>query len=226
MKSLLPVQVGLLAALLTLGVAAQTPSTKSLGTPKAGGKLLSRDELRACITQQKDLLARRPVLEGERAQLDRERQELTQTDESLKAERASIEKLMQSAADYSARSKALAQQVADFNERSAKFENANLSGPTADRQRRSLDRERAELDKNVQAMEADRAALGPAAEQKAKAFDARMAAREQAVTDWNARNAKLAKSAQAYELDQENWKMDCEGRSYREDDEKAIQAGR
>ena len=106
-------------------------------------------------------------------QLDRERQELQQIDESLKAERTSIEKLTESAADIGKRSKALSAQTADYNERVAKFDNANLSGPTAERQRRSLDRERAELDKAAQALEADRAALGPAAEQRAKAFDAR-----------------------------------------------------
>ena len=217
---------GLAFALLASTVAAQAPGTKAMGTPKAGGKLLSREELRACLTQQKELATRRPLLESERAQLDRERQELQQIDESLKAERAAIEKLAQTATEIGARSKALSQQIADYNERSSKFESANLSGPTAERQRRLLDRERAELDKSAQALEADRAALGPAAEQKAKAFDARLAAREQAASDWNARNAKLTKSAQAYELDLENWKIDCEGRSYREDDEKAILSGK
>ena len=95
-----------------------------------------------------------------------------------------------------------------------------------ERQRRSLDRERTEIDKSAQALQADRAALGPAAEQKAKAFDARLAARDQAAGDWKARNAKLSQSAQTFEVDLQNWKIDCEGRSYREDDEKAILSGK
>ena len=226
MKKLPAYVVGLALALTTLSAAAQASATKAIGTAKAGGKLLTREELRNCLAQQKEFGTRRPVLEAERAQLDRERQELQQIDESLKAERASIEKLAESAAEIDKRSKALSAQTADFNERVLKFDNANLSGPTAERQRRSLDRERAELDRSAKALEADRAALGPAAEHKAKAFDARLAAREQAAGDWNARNAKLGQNVQTFELDLQNWKFDCEGRSYREDDEKAILSGK
>jgi chromosome segregation ATPase len=216
---------GLAFALLASTVAAQAPGTKAMGTPKAGGKLLSREELRACLAQQKDLGVRRPALESDRARLDRERVELQQVDAALKSERESIEQLAQSAAEFGKRSKALSAQTADFNERVTRFGTANLSGPTAERQRRSLDRERIELDKSAQALEAERAAFGPAAEQKAKAFDARLAARDQAAGDWNARNAQLTRSVQNFEVDLENWKIDCEGRSYREDDEKAILSG-
>jgi predicted nucleic acid-binding Zn-ribbon protein len=217
---------GLVFALLASTVAAQVTGTKAMGTPKAGGKLLNREELRACLAQQKELGARRQALESERAQLDRQRAELQQVDAALKNERESIEKLAQSAAEFGKRSKALSAQTADFNERVARFETANLSGPTAERQRRSLDRERVELDKSAQALESERAALGPSAEQKAKAFDARLAARDQAASDWNARNTQLARSVQNFEVDLENWKIDCEGRSYREDDEKALQDGK
>jgi chromosome segregation ATPase len=218
--------LALALVLMVQTVAAQTPATKAIGTAKAGGKLLTRDELRSCLAQQKEIGARRPALEAERAQLARERQELQLIDESLKTERVSIEKLAETAAEIGQRSKALSAQTADFNERVLKFDNPNLSGPTAERQRRSLDRERAELDKSAQALEADRAALGPAAEQKAKAFDARLASREQAATDWNARNAKLSQNLQSFEVDLQSWKIDCEGRSYREDDEKAILSGK
>jgi chromosome segregation ATPase len=226
MKKLPACVVGLALALMTFAAAAQASVTKAIGAVKAGGKLLTREELRNCLAQQKEFGTRRPALESERAQLDRERQELQQIDESLKAERASIEKLAESAAEIDKRSKALSAQTADFNERVSKFDNANLSGPTAERQRRSFDRERAELDRSVKTLEADRAALGPAAEQKARAFDARLAAREQAAGDWNARNAKLGQSVQAFEIDLQTWKIGCEGRSYREDDEKAILSGK
>jgi predicted nucleic acid-binding Zn-ribbon protein len=169
--------------------------------------------------------SRRPVLETERAVLDRERAELQQSDDALKAERASIDKVVQAAAEIGERSKALSAQTSDFNERVARFEAAPPAGPTAQRQRMSLERERAELEKSAKALESDRAALGPQAEQKAKAFDARLAARNQAAADWNARNARLTQSAQGFELELENWKVDCEGRSYREDDEKALLSG-
>jgi predicted nucleic acid-binding Zn-ribbon protein len=205
---------------------AATGKVSTLGEAKPGGRLLTREELRACLKQKTELAERKPPLEAERTQLDRERQELQQIDESLKAERASIEKLAETAADIGKRSKELSAQTADFNERAAKLQNANLSGPTAERQRTSLERERIALDKSAQALEAERAALGPAAEQKAKAFDARLALREQAAGDWNARNARLTQAAQGYEIDLQNWSSDCSGRSYREDDEKAILSGK
>ena len=65
--------VGLALALMALAAAAQAPATKAIGTAKAGGKLLTREELRSCLAQQKETGARRPALEAERAQLDRER---------------------------------------------------------------------------------------------------------------------------------------------------------
>lgn len=216
------------AAKAKAGDAAATATGKvsTLGDAKPGGRLLTREELRACLKQKTELAERRPALEAERSQLDRERQELLQIDESLKAERAAIEKLAETATDIGRRGKELSAQTADFNERAARFQSANVSGPTAERQRNSLERDRIALDKSAQALEAERAAFVPAAEQKAKAFDARVASRERAASDWNARNAKLTKTAQSYEIDSQNWSSDCSGRSYREDDEKAILSGK
>ena len=59
-----------------------------------------------------------------------------------------------------------------------------------------------------------------------KAFNERVASRNQAAADWNERSAGLNRNAQAFEVELATWKADCEGRSYREDDEKAIQSGR
>lgn len=216
----------LLLTSLVATVAAQSTATKSLGAAKGGGKLLTREELRGCMNQQKDRASRRPQIAAERDKLERERQELLQIDESLKSERAAIDKLNETAVDINQRSKALSQQMADYNERVAKFQNANLSGPTAERQRNSLEREKITLDKNSQTLEAERAALGPSAELMVKTYDARAATRDRAAADWNARNVKLTQTEQAYEVELQDWKIDCEGRSYREDDEKAILSGK
>lgn len=208
------------------GDAATSGKVSTLGDAKPGGKLLSREELRSCLKQKTELPERKLPMEAERAKLDRERLELQQIDESLKGERESIEKLTETAADINKRGKELSQQLVDYNERVARFQNANPSGPSAERQRNALDREKLALDKSTQALEAERAALGTSAEQKVKAFEARLATREQAAADWNARNTKLTQLVQSYEIDAQNWKIDCEGRSYREDDEKAILSGK
>jgi predicted nucleic acid-binding Zn-ribbon protein len=172
------------------------------------------------------LAARKPGLESERSALDRERDELTKIDELLKANEAAMQKLAQSAEDISQRTKALQQQIADYNDRAAKFQAAQPSGPTGDRQRRALDNDKAAIDKATAQLEADRAAIGPNAEQMTKTYRARADTRNQAAEAWNARNRELTRKAQALELDQESFKADCEGKSYREDDEKAILSGK
>lgn len=225
MKTLAKLLIPLLLVALAPAASAQGAGNKSIGTAK-GGKLLSREELRACLAQQKDLAARKPELESERSALDRERDELTKIDESLKGDEAAMQKLAQSAEDISRRTTALQQQIADYNDRAAKFQTAQPSGPTGDRQRRALDNDKAAIDKATAQLEADRAAIGPNAEQMAKTYRARADTRNQAAEAWNMRNRELTRKAQALELDQESFKADCEGKSYREDDEKAILSGK
>jgi len=224
-----PLLLGIAALCIACASQAQAPpggKVSSLGTAKVGGKLLTRDELRACLKQQADRAALKPQLESERTSLDRERQELLQIDESIKTERTALDRLEASAASINTRSKELSAQVTDFNERVAKFQDSGRSGPTADRQRANFEREQKALDASSKELEAERAALGPSADQAVKTYNARIAAREKAASDWNARNAKLTRAVQDIEIDQVNWKADCEGRSFREDDEKAILSGK
>jgi predicted nucleic acid-binding Zn-ribbon protein len=226
MKTFSKLMIPLLLVALAPAAGAQGAGNKSIGGTAKGGKLLGREELRACLAQQKDLAARKPGLESERAALDRERDELTKIDESLKTDEAAMKKLAQSADDISRRTKELQQQIADYNDRAARFQMAQPSGPTGERQRRALDNDKAAIDKATAQLEADRATIGPDAERMAKAYNARTDTRNQAAQDWNTRNRELARKVQAFDVDQEVFKADCEGRSYREDDEKAIQAGR
>jgi predicted nucleic acid-binding Zn-ribbon protein len=223
-KPLLAAVLGLAATLsLAQGTAGKTAT---FGNAKAGAKLLSYDALKLCLKQRDDLGQRKPKLEAERAKLDSERAELLQIDEALKADRAKVDKLNETAADIVRRGKELSQQVADFNERVARFDAAPPSGPTGERQRRALERDKAALDKAATDLEAERAAVGPNAEQLVKTYQARAAQRDAAAADWNTRNGTLAKSVSTYEDELANWKSDCEGRPYREDDEKDILGGK
>ena len=166
----------------------RTGKVSTLGEAKPGGRLLTREELRACLKQKTELAERRPPMEAERAQLDRERQELQQIDESLKAERASIEKLTETAADIGKRGKELSAQTADFNDRAARFQTANASGPTASG---SATHSTGRGSRWTRAPRPWRPSgqLGPAAEQKVKAFDARVASRERAACERAQRQA-------------------------------------
>jgi len=218
---------GAVALLAASAVPAQdSAKTATLGTARPGAKLLTYNELELCLKQRDDLGRRRPQLDAERTKLEGERKELLQIDESLQAERAKMDKLQETAADITRRSKELEQQVVEFNERVAKFDAAPPSGPTGDRQRRNLERDRATLDKARSELEAERAALGPNAEQLVKTYQARVEQRNLAADDMNKRNAALGKTFDAYESERAAWQADCEGRPYREDDEKAIRAGK
>lgn len=214
-----------LAATLTLAQGG-AGKTATLGNAKAGAKLLSYDQLSRCLKQRDELGQRKSKLEAERAKLDGERAELLQIDESLKAERAKVDKLGETAADINRRNAELSQQVADFNERLTRFNAAPPSGPTGERQRRTLERDKAALDKSAAELQAEREAFGPNAQQQTKTFKARTESRDAAAADWNTRNAAFAKAADAHADELANWQADCEGRPYREDDEQMIKSGK
>jgi chromosome segregation ATPase len=218
-----------LAALLLALWAGSLPAqsnTKSLGTAKDGGKLLSREQLRGCLAQQQELAARKPPLEAERESLERERQQFDAAGRTLEAERAAVDKLQAEAAELRRLGDELAQKIADFNERARRFQASPGSGPTAQRQQQTLERDKAALDKTAKELDAQRSDLAARAEKQGKDYNALVAQRNQAATDWNARNAQFTRDVQAFDTILADWKADCEGRSYREDDEKALQAGK
>jgi predicted nucleic acid-binding Zn-ribbon protein len=205
--------------------AAQSGATKSLGGAMGSGKLLTREQLRICLAQQKDLAARKGPLEAGRARLERERKSLDEGAASLDALRAEIDRFRTEADDIRRRGTELAQKIADFNERARKIQEPAAAGPMAERQRQSLEREKAALDKASKDLESDRAGLAARAEPAAKAYNEQLEQRNRVAADWNASRTQFSRGAQAYESELADWKTDCEGRPYREDDEKAILSG-
>lgn len=198
----------------------------TLGEAKAGGKVLTKSELRECLTQQTALAGRRPKVEAERDAVQRELAEIKQLDEALKADAAAVDAIKGTVTSLNDRSQELSRKVADFNDRVARFQDAGRTGPTADRQRSSFESEKTALDNSAQALAADRSAFTAKAEQTLKTYNARVTARDSAASEWNAKNAQAAKVVQTYEADRELWTLECAGRPYREDDEIAIKAGK
>jgi chromosome segregation ATPase len=226
----------LLMAAVTLGwtaqasaqaTSAETGKVLSLGKKSApSGKVMSREELRACLKQQSELAKRQPEINQQQAALKREREELSQIDQTLKAERASFDQTSKAVAEINERTKALSAKVDDFNTRYAAFQQAGRTGQTAERQRREFDEEQKALQAESETLQADRGTVTPVSEQALKTYNARAASQGQAAGEWNARQAELARVAQSYETDRENWTLDCADRPYREDDEIAIKAGK
>jgi len=58
------------------------------------------------------------------------------------------------------------------------------------------------------------------------AFNAKATVMDGKVVAWNQRNEEWNKTSKALEADRAKWVADCADRRYREDDEKAIKAGK
>jgi chromosome segregation ATPase len=193
------------------------------GSGKTTGKLMTRDELRACLRQQDDLARRRTAVEAERGPIDQDKDALVKEQESLKLERENIDTLRKSVGDFNARYKAYGERVEKYNERARAAQ--DLSGLNAERERKALDNERADLQKLQTSLEAERAKMGDGVQQAVNSFNTKATALDQRVADWNQRNAGLTQRAQALNSERETWLNDCADRRYREDDEIAIKRG-
>ena len=109
-------------------VAAQTTAAKPVakpvgktlgGKPTGGGKLMTRDELRTCLKRLDDVNQSGKDVEAQRPLLDREREELKASGETLKADRAEVDRLLTAVRDWEGRVRAHAVAIETFNKRSA-----------------------------------------------------------------------------------------------------------
>jgi chromosome segregation ATPase len=205
---------------------AQEAGIKSLdGKARAGGKVMTKEELRVCIKQQDDLAKQRTDLEARREAMNKERDAIQVDTEALKAEQAAFK-------DKNAR-------IKDFNERMAAFSTRvdeykknveelaeEQAGPTANRKRRELEKELAAIKKQEALNKAEGDEIKASLEGDANALNAKVDAQSKRAAEWNTRNKALEDEASAYEDKRIDWKLNCGDRRYREDDEKAIRAGK
>jgi chromosome segregation ATPase len=221
--------VALLAGLLgTHGsVLAQADGTRTLGgSTKAGGKVMTRDELRACMKQQDELDAQRKSLEARRVTMNQERDAIQADNEAVKAQQEEIKARNQGVRDYNERMKAYAERVDAYNEKMREFQEETRTGPMLERKRRELEKEKAELQRMDAANKAEGEKLQGDLASKVEAVNAKVEAQGKRAADWNSRNKALEDEANAYEDKRVDWKLNCGDRRYREDDEKAIRAGK
>lgn len=220
--------VALLAGLLGAhgSVLAQADGTRTLGgSTKAGGKIMTRDELRACMKQQDELEAQRKSLESRRVTLNQERDAIQAENEAIKSQQAGVRDRNARVKEYNDRLNSFAERVDAYNKAMEEIAEAK-PGPFADRKRRELDKEKAELQKIDAANKAEGETLKAGLEGEVAAINARVESQSKRATDWNARNKALDDEANAYEDKRVDWKLNCGDRRYREDDEKAIRAGK
>jgi DNA repair exonuclease SbcCD ATPase subunit len=229
------------AALVALALAwplahAQSPSkppaagaTKTFGAGKPGGKLLTRDELRACMALQKQMQTQASDLEAQKAPLQQEKVALQQAGDALAADREALERNRQAtAAPFQAKADAHGQRIEAFNKKSAELAALEKQGSLgkSEKLRGQLETEQSELRKNEEALRAEMDALNKTNADAASAMNARVAEHEQKVRAWNQRNDALTASIESHRTSDDRWASQCSDRRYDELDEIAIRQGR
>jgi predicted nucleic acid-binding Zn-ribbon protein len=200
--------------------------TLSLGGKSSSGPILTRDELRTCLSQEEVIRKRLDAHTALRAPLDKEKSDLSAVQQTLRAERAPLEDMKKQAEDLSQRMKDYGVRVNGWNERVAAFNTANPSGARGDRERSALNKERDDLGVLQKALEAEKAELATKSETLVRDYNAKATAVDAQVTGWNQRNEKWNQDARALEADRSEWVISCADRRYREDDEIAIKRGK
>lgn len=200
-------------------------TTKTLGGKAApGSKLLTRDELRACMKRLDAVNAAGKDLAQRRTTLDGEKEELLKSGETLKSAKAEVETKLAAVREWEGRMRAHAAEIEAFNvkakavEEAPRNQRAELS--------KALEADRENLNKVRAVLTEEEGRLVPAYESGVRAYNERALARDAMVSDWNARNKALNDSGTKTENDRTDWLNECGNRPYREDDEIAIKAGK
>ncbi len=200
-------------------------TTKALGGKVvAGSKMLTRDELRACMKRLDDVNAAGKDLQPRRTALDAEREELLKSGEALKTLKADVETKLAAVREWQERMRAHAVEIEAFNRKAKAVEEA----PRNQREElsKALEADRDNLNKVRATLVDEEARLVPAYETSVRAYNERALARDAVVNDWNVRNKALNDHGIKVENDRTDWLNECANRPYREDDEIAIKAGK
>ncbi len=200
-------------------------TTKSLGGKVVpGSKMLTRDELRACMKRLDDVNSAGKELQPRRTALDAEREELLKSGEALKTMKADVETKLALVRGWQERMRAHAVEIEAFNRKMKAVEEA----PRNQREElsKALEADRDNLNKVRATLVDEEARFVPAYETSVRAYNERALARDAVVNDWNVRNKALNDHSVKVESDRTDWLNECANRPYREDDEIAIKAGK
>jgi len=210
----------------TAAPAAAEQKTGSLGAGTSGGPLLTREELRACFSQERSIRDRLNTLEAERAELEKGKQAIGADQQALRVERGPLDKIKEQADDLGTRLRAFATRVEVWNQRVVTHNTSKRSAAETEKSRLALNAEREAIEKDRAGLEGERTALTSNSETALKAYNARASEVDVRVSIWNERNVKSNEVGSLLESDRKTWVTNCADRRYREDDEKAIQAGK
>lgn len=206
--------------------ASEPDKTLSLGGKTGKGAILTRDELRACLSQEETLRKRLDAHTALRAPLNQEKADLATAQQGLRTERAPLEDLKKQAEALGERLKAYGTRVTALNDGVAAYNEANGKGAKAERERLALNKEREDLAVLQKALDAERSEFTAKSEAAVREYNAKAAAVDAQVAEWNKRNEQWNQDARVMEVDRSEWVINCADRRYREDDEIAIKRGK
>lgn len=198
--------------------------TLSMGGSSAsgGGPILTREELRACLSREESIHKRLDELDGRRTPLNAERDQLNADKAELQTGRMALEDFKVKAEALNARTRDYATRVEAWNKRLADFNASTRPATQLERLKGEINSEREVLEKELKELEAARASLTAESEAGVSAFNAKAVALDGRVNTWNQRNLQVNEAAKLLEDERSLWLSECGNRRYREDDEAAI----
>lgn len=224
-QSLSALTLGALLALTSGPILAQSSAAKPAPAAKAEtNRLMTRDELRACMKAADDIKQRTASLEQRKAALTQEKAKIAPANEELKGYRTELASYVDAVKAADAAVRAHAEKVEVWNNELKDAEESKMK--TAERRKKQLLAERAELDATNKALIDARAAKVKEYDAAVERFNARAKGVEAMVNDWNQRNEKLADDGDALLEARTNYAADCANRRFREEDELAIKQGK
>lgn len=191
-----------------------------------GDRLLTRDELRACMRLKEGNDAGTAEIARRQDALDKEREALASAPAPGGDARALVDERLKAVQQADAAYAAYGKTVEDWNARMAEFEARAKDMRNADRRRTVLKQEQAELKTTEQKLVTERNAAIAAYEASVKDANAKLAQGSGGNAAWNKKSEALAADEKALLASRGKWTTECGQRRFREDDETAIKAGK
>lgn len=205
----------------------ESPSTaKTAAPPKAGDKLMSKEELRACMKLKSEIDSRRADITKRSEALKEEKLTLSQPTPAFAEARARVDAQLERVKQADNAVKEQAQRVQEWNDRMAEFEANKKEMRNADRRANVLKQERIELQAETKKLSDARAEQVALYESLVSAANELRGSQGNRAADWNKRNDALADEEDAIIDLRATYAADCANRRFREDDEAAIKAGK
>ena len=203
---------------------AQTAAAKATDQQGTANRLMTRDELRACMKLQDDIKAKAVAVEGTQKVLAQEKQDLTPTRDGLKSLRDDVEKYSGLFKKIDADVRDQAKRIEQWNAEMKEVEESSMR--SAEQRKKQLQKEQPELVARNNELIAAREQQYKLYEAAVERFNARGKGLEASVKDWNERNERLADDADKVLDLREKYAHECSRRRFREEDEQAIKQGK